>query len=403
MNILLLSNIYPLPGPENQGTKVCHFFAKEWVSAGHNVRVIHYQATYPSLYYIIAKLFRNKIASKTGAIVYTKKEKSITHFTMDGVNVSRIPLQKKIPHGKFPINKLKDSVKKIIGFNKENTFVPDIILGHFINPQLEVLNYLKKEYNHARTGLIFHLPSELIMAEKLYGKNLIPMLEQIDILGFRNEPLKRMFKKRYAIQIKSFICYSGIPEEYIAKVNLHKFVGPLCRFLFVGGLIERKYPVQVLDALIDVYKTNSFTLDYVGDGQEKEIIKKRIIDNNLNLNVSLHGKINRDAILSLYDKSDCIIMISREEAFGLVYLEAMARGCIVIASRDEGMDGIIVDGYNGFLCKAGDSKELARIIMKINTLSSEEKSIISNNAIKTACLLTDKKVANRYLNDVINE
>ena len=42
-------------------------------------------------------------------------------------------------------------------------------------------------------------------------------------------------------------------------------------------------------------------------------------------------------------------MISQGEAFGLVYLEAMARGCITIASRGEGFDGIIKDGINGFL------------------------------------------------------
>ena len=41
-------------------------------------------------------------------------------------------------------------------------------------------------------------------------------------------------------------------------------------------------------------------------------------------------------------------MISKNEAFGLVYLEAMLAGCIV-ASRN-GIDGIIIDGYNGFLC-----------------------------------------------------
>ena len=37
-------------------------------------------------------------------------------------------------------------------------------------------------------------------------------------------------------------------------------------------------------------------------------------------------------------------MISSSETFGLVYLEAMAAGCITIASRDEGFDGIIKDG-----------------------------------------------------------
>lgn len=40
-------------------------------------------------------------------------------------------------------------------------------------------------------------------------------------------------------------------------------------------------------------------------------------------------------------------MISRNETFGVVYLEAMAAGCITIASRNVGYDGIIVDRVNG--------------------------------------------------------
>ena len=42
----------------------------------------------------------------------------------------------------------------------------------------------------------------------------------------------------------------------------------------------------------------------------------------------------------------------QREAYGLVYLEAMARGCITIASRDEGFDGVIKDGINGFCLRS---------------------------------------------------
>lgn len=94
-------------------------------------------------------------------------------------------------------------------------------------------------------------------------------------------------------------------------------------------------------------------------------------------------------------------MISRNETFGLVYLEEMARGCITIASRDEGFDGIIEDGKNGFLCKAGDVKELTTIMSKIKAMSPAERRRISENAMATAKELTDEKVAKRYLEALI--
>ena len=82
----------------------------------------------------------------------------------------------------------------------------------------------------------------------------------------------------------------------------------------------------------------------------------------------------------------------------MVYLEAMARGCITIASRDEGFDGIIRDGVNGFLCKAGDEAELASILKRIKEMPQEELHRISDNAVSTAHELTDERVAKDYLN-----
>lgn len=401
MNILLLSSIYPLPGPENQGTKVCHFFAKEWVEMGHKVVSVHYQATYPAPFYWVAKLFQKKLAAKTGAIIYTKKEKKIVYFEMDGVDIIRIPLFKPIPHGRFPQKNIRKSVEYILAYNRKNGFVPDVIVGHFLNPQLEVLNLLKGEYKNAKTGLIYHLPAEIDMAENLYNNELQTLYAGVDVFGFRNEPLKRYFEQKTQKVVKSFICYSGIPANYVTKENQHQFEGVLKNYIYVGGLIERKYPAQILDALHEVYPQGGFMMHYVGGGQQKEVIKNKVAEYGMKDSVVLHGKIDRDKILSLYDQSDCMIMISKGEAYGLVYLEAMARGCITIASRDEGMDGVIKDGINGFLCAAGNAGELATILKHINSLSKEEKTTISMNAIQTAKELTDKLVAEKYLNDVI--
>ena len=401
MNILLLSSIYPIPGPENQGTKVCHFFAKEWTEMGHRVISVHYQAIYPAPFYWAAKIFQKKLAAKTGAIIYTKREKEPVHFEMDGVDVIRIPLYKPMPHGRFSKTNINKSVKYIIAHDRAKGFVPDVIVGHFLNPQLEAISLLKEEYRNAKTGLVYHLPAEIDMAEKLYGNELQNLYEGVDVFGFRNEPLRSYFEKKTQIEKKTFICYSGIPAYYITKENQHQFDRALNSFIYVGGLIERKYPAQILDALHVVYPKGNFIMHYVGGGQQKDTIQNKVTEYGMKDSVVLHGKIDRDKILALYDQSDCMIMISKGEAYGLVYLEAMARGCITIASRDEGMDGVIKDGFNGFLCAAGNASELATVLEHINSLSKEEKERISTNAIRTATELTDKLVAEKYLNDVI--
>lgn len=401
MNILLISTIYPMPGPVNHGTKVCHFFAQDWMKMGHNVRVVHYQAVYPRPFYWAAKLMRNFLAAKTGAVIYTERDSKVLQYEMDGVQVTRIPLYKPIPHGKFSAKAVRRSIEEIIRQNNDVNFTPDVIVGHFVNPQYEVLSALKEYYKGVKTALVYHLPAEIQMAKDVYGKRYEHMLQNVDVLGFRNEPLMRDFKKVHDKEKPSFICYSGIPEHYITESNAHDFEGKLKEFIYVGEMIERKYPAQILDALKIAYPEGDFHINYVGAGQQISIIKDKIREYSFARQVTVLGRVSRDEIKIKYDSAQCMIMISKGEAYGLVYLEAMARGCITIASRDEGMDGVIKDGINGFLCKAGDYEELASIIKRINALSCEERIAISDKAIETAKWLTDANAAKMYIDDVI--
>lgn len=397
----MLSSIYPTPGPNNHGTKVCHFFVQEWQRMGYNVRVVHCQAVYPRPFYWAAKLMRNFLAAKTGAVIYTERDSKVLQYEMDGVPVTRIPLYKPIPHGKFAAKAVKKSIEEIIRQNKEASFTPDVIVGHFVNPQYEVISSLKDYYVNVKTALVYHLPAEIQMAKDVYRKRYEEMLQKIDVLGFRNEPLLREFNKVHLTGKPSFICYSGIPEYYITDSKMRNFDGKLSEFIYVGEMIERKYPAQIIDALKIVYPEGDFHINYIGAGQQISVIENKMKEFGLAKQVSVLGKIPRDEIKAKYDGAQCMIMISKYEAYGLVYLEAMARGCITIASRDEGMDGVIKDGVNGFLCKAGDYEELASIIQHINALSCEEKIAISNKAVETAKKLTDANAAKMYIEDVL--
>ena len=220
MNILLISTIYPMPGPVNHGTKVCHFFAQEWMKMGHNVRVVHYQAIYPRPFHWAAKLMRDFLAAKTGAVIYTKRDDKTLQYEMDGVPVSRIPLYKPIPHGRFSSKGIKKSIEEIIHINDKYAFRPDVIVGHFVNPQFEVIHALKQRYKAVKTALIYHVPSEIQMAKNVYGKRYDELLQEIDVLGFRNEPLLREFNKVNEKDKSSFICSKQTPIEYSISLSL---------------------------------------------------------------------------------------------------------------------------------------------------------------------------------------
>ena len=398
-SILLISTIYPLP-EGNHGTSVCHFFAREWVKMGYHVRVVHIQATFPRFFYWLAKMARNRIAAKTGAVVYTHRDSGAVHYEMDAVPISRVPVFKPMPHGPYSKKSIIKTVEEIVRDNTVNGFKPDIIIGHFPNPQIELLSLLKRKYTIAKTCCVMHGDIEIM--RKVYGNRLPDLMKDVDVWGFRSKTVQEEFEKAVGKVNKAFICYSGIPEEFVTTENLHRFEKPLHSFVYVGEMIERKYPEKVVDALHYAYPTGEFHMTYIGAGHLIENIKQMIDSYHLNQQVSILGRIPREQIIAEYDKADCMVMISRWEAYGLVYLEAMARGCITIASKREGFDGVIVDGENGFLCKAGDADELACIVKRVNSLTPAERQKISENAIATAKRLTDYKAAKMYIEDVIS-
>ena len=365
---------------------------------GFNVRVVHYQAVYPLPLYWLARLNRKKIAARTGAVVYTERDKGGT-YQKEGVLIKRIPLFKPIPHGAFSHRAIMESIREIEFWNSKDGFEPNVIVGHFPNPQIEVVNLLHNIYPQAKTCIVLH--ETILPAIKVYGKRLLPMAEKIDLWGFRNPTLQKDFERHVMTVDKSFMCYSGIPEDYVTTNNTHCFDNDNLGVLYVGEMIERKYPLEVMKALEKAFSDGTYQLTYVGDGQLLESIREIVNSKDINGKIKVLGKIPRDAIKKEYDKADCMVMISRDEAYGLVYLEAMARGCLTIAARNEGFDGIIVDGVNGFLCKAGDSDELASIFKTISAMSKESKMAISQKAIETAQSLTDYKAAKQYLEDLI--
>lgn len=61
---------------------------------------------------------------------------------------------------------------------------------------------------------------------------------------------------------------------------------------------------------------------------------------------------------------------------------------------------VFIDGVNGFLCEAGDPDELSVIISRIRIMAQEDLQRISYNAVMTARNLTDKKVAEVYLENL---
>ena len=309
-----------------------------------------------------------------------------------------MPCYKFLPKIPFPKRTIERQVWEIQKLNRELGFQPDIIVGHFLHPSLEIVSSLRTVYN-ARTAIILH--GEISGHNKSDINKIKLLKENIDIWGYRSHPIRKSFERFIDANVNSFMCFSGIPLEYISQDSYMKIdKDDVRKYIYVGNLIKRKYPIKIIEALNRVFGRDNFQLTIVGTGNEERKNAPNGDSARYEREGSFCGRLQRDIVKEELLKSECFIMISEAETFGLVYLEAMANGCIVIASKEEGMDGIIKDGYNGFLCKSGDATELSMIISKIRQLSRSEKVIISQNAIDTAMHMTDAKMAQEYINNL---
>lgn len=392
--IYVLSSVYPSKYGSIGATPIVHYFAREWVKLGYDVHVFHITSSFPEIFYFVAKLFRNKIASYVGCDVATVTPRQYDEVR-DGVIISHLITKKYRPHTLISKKETNKIINHILNYC-DNHGLPDYFIGHWDIPQLEIMPELKKR-TKVKIALVLH--NNTFDYEKVHGADAKEKLETFDAIGFRNTSSKENYIKKYGTPKHTFMAYSGINEAFIHASNgFEKKITPLKmkNFIYVGTLIKRKYPAAILKALNKVYPDGDFKMTYIGEGAERYNIEK--VTNKGELVFT--GRINRDEIIHHLKEADVFIMISREELFGLVYLEAMSLGCIPIASRNEGIDGIVKDGYNGFLCEAGNVEELENIIRRINAMSDSERSKLSNSAKETAQQFSDSNVAKLYIEDI---
>lgn len=141
--------------------------------------------------------------------------------------------------------------------------------------------------------------------------------------------------------------------------------------LTVGRLVKRKgHEWFIRNIMPRLEKDVQYII--VGDGPEKQNIKKAISELKLQENVIMKGRVSDEELKQLYNQADLFIMPNIKvkgdrEGFGIVAIEAASIGLPVIASNIEGIKDAIINNKNGFLV---EEKNIQQFHMKINTLLS---------------------------------
>lgn len=144
-------------------------------------------------------------------------------------------------------------------------------------------------------------------------------------------------------------------------------------FVFIGRFVDKKN----LPSLIDGYAayvaragTRARRMVLAGSGVEEAEIRRRLDAGGVAHLVDFPGFLTAEQVSKLLARSLALVLVSREEQWGLVVNEALALGVPAIVSKQVGSrDALVRNGVNGLVV---DSESVAEIADALATITSDE-------------------------------
>lgn len=359
MKILFITDLYPIKSSEINTPLTLHNFVFEWIKQGHNVDVIK-----PN--FILNSFLRKKPFYKDGFYEY------------DGVKIFNVS---------YSTPFLFDITKKLPESIDVSDY--DVIISHMPSGII-FANKLAKMFDKPLVCGV-HVSDIEVLTKPLYRfyfkKQLQEAYKNAKKIACRSFVLQKKFNAFLPeLADKTFIAPSGI-DITIINQQKSEFHSPI-KVLTCANLIKRKNVDKVILAVKDL---KEFELTIIGDGKEFDNLNK------ISKEVNFAGHLPSEKVLEQMQSADIFVLPSVNETFGMVYLEAMASGCITVCTKNDGIDGIIKDGKNGFLCEP-NPESIKEVLLKIKNHENINK--IRENSLFTINEYTQQTCAKKYLENI---
>lgn len=167
--------------------------------------------------------------------------------------------------------------------------------------------------------------------------------------------------------------------------------------LCVAHLYPRKDVATLLAAMTRL--SSDAVLRVVGTGPELARLQRQAGELRLDRRVEFLGHVTFDRLAGEYRRADVFCLPSRQEGFGIVFLEAMAAGLPIVAARAAAVPEVVPDGVCGILVPPGSPAELAGALDRLLS-SAEERRRMGEAGRQRASLYDAPLVATRFLEAV---
>ncbi len=209
------------------------------------------------------------------------------------------------------------------------------------------------------------------------GRMIDRTLIQADRVVMVGQPLAEHFGQRLPKSDHFRIVYNGFRfSPTLLSLPQNIWSEPL-RLISVSNLVEGKGIDITIRALAELSRQGikNWSLTIIGDGNERKKLEELVVTLGLSHHIQFMGACSHDKVYQHLLSSDVFCLPSYREAFGIVYLEAMAHGLLTLAVKGQGAQTFIQHEQTGLLMEPEDVQDLAFLLKRVFTEQTSMQKI----------------------------
>lgn len=372
----LMHNIFAMGGTVKAVTQLANVLADK----GHDVEIISVFKGSKSPYF---KLHNN--IKVTSLIDYNLRLKNVLNITINR-------LRKWTPFFKPTILSSYEP-----GLNQFSSYVEKKIVRAISEVDTDILVGTRASYN---VLIADHAPSSVmtIGMEHMnlhahptsYQKEIIEAYKDLNCITTLTDADRKAYEK--ATHVPVYTVPNMISESRIEIPKKPQIIA--------AGRLEYEKGFDLLLQSVELIQQSlremNYSLKIYGDGQQRNDLEDYIQQHQLNDIVSIHPS-TMHLPLRLAE-STITVVPSRNEGFGLIILEAMNQGDIVVSFKgNAGPETLIRSGYNGYLADYQNFEDLADDISNVISAPPSEQGKIIERGFETVAQYSPDRVYQDFM------
>jgi glycosyltransferase involved in cell wall biosynthesis len=159
-----------------------------------------------------------------------------------------------------------------------------------------------------------------------------------------------------------------LPGEYEGSLEVQPVRAAEPFIVFAGRHIPEKRVVEIPAAVLEARRQIPMLRAVIlGDGPERGEVLTRVRDLGLEEVIDVPGFVPTETVNDLMGRARCMLLPSRREGYGLVVVEAAARGTptVVVDGPDNAAVELVDEGENGFIASSSSPEDLAEAVVRV--------------------------------------